>query len=499
MYKTCKGLNDNGIRVSLSKCKDMMYHYHGVVGRSLYKLYDMGYLSTPSVFDIYDFREVITSNFPDDIKYLKSNLSGKDQYDNPVFIKYAIEMSKDVEFKKVMNVYYDYVYASQALFDFENLLDTAKLPKRKDEFSINPRYYISQGIKIGSKTDVSNKEFCNAFYLEPDEHLVRIDLHDCMRQALFEHIGGTIEEYAYNKRIGEPFFISGVSQEKELDFIYLIASGDIEATGKYRERLVEAQNKYMRQESDAWRVGIPFDKRIFADAVSKMTQLVEEKRREFGTSGRDFYISNDEVVFAVKGEPVKKSFFEDNMLHMGTVVFCTTSKTELCKINTLNGLNGEFIHESDVRNNNWYAVGRPIPLKFGVLNGKRFKCNELNYYPLYNVFYSESESNVRPVLGNDIHVLVSDLQDVFSYFGVSDKQGLYNYFYNTVTSDPVPLSCDNNRYKGLVVDLLCGLIYAECGELDYKLVNTDYSWVMSDIFYQASTKAEDIFKSLTCF
>lgn len=503
MNIACTNINNKGIILSKELINKVVFKYNGMLGRALYKLYDMGYQSSPAIFNPIDFRSILFSDFSYDIYLLRDNLRGKIDLSDELMIKYAILKTDNEAFRDILSIYLDILVAKKALDSYNTLLSKVKLPKKNDLVKVKSRLGVSGSVKNYNTLPLDVPAIRESFYVGDDEELVHFDTSDIMVKEIIKRLGYSEDDYLEHKKSGQPFFISGVSQDDEVYLMPIIISGKIVADGKFGKELINDIQKYYNDfyETHTSKVHcLNYEEVIFNSALVERISLIKEKRANFVDKPfRDFYATTNEVIFAVKVDKEKevRSYFRGNKLKLGVATLSHENRCEFSKINTLSGLCGEFIHENDVRDKGWVAKGLPVPIKFGVVSGKKLKISELNYYPIYNVYYSDdvNSSNVEPLLGNDIHITVSDINEVFKHLGVLDKAELFNKFLKeTYVSLP---SSDINRasYEQLVADLATALVYAECGYLDYDMYGTGYSWVTDEIFYKASTEAEELFKS----
>lgn len=505
MRIACTNINNSGITLSKSLINKAIFKYNGLLGRALFKLYDLGYQSSPSVFDLSDFRSVLCSDFPSEVSLLRDNLRGKISIEDENMVTYAVLKTTNKDFKEVLSIYLDILIAKKSLDAYSTLISKIKMPKKNDLIKIKPRMGISGSVNNYNSLPLDIPAVRECFVVNEDEELVHYNTSEILVKEIIKRLGYSEVDYLEHKNSGQPFFISGVSQDSELKLLSVIISGKIIADGKFGSELVNDIHKYY---NDFYKVHdsrvhcLNYEEVIFNSAIDERILMIKNKRKDFGDKPfRDFYVTTDEIIFAVKDlslELVKRSYFEGNKLHLGIATLSHENRTEFSKINTLCGLCGEFIHKSVVSEKGWYSTGLPVSIKFGMLVGKRFKLNELEYYPIYNVYYGKDNvggSNIKPLLGNDIHIVVSDKEEVLNKLGVSSTFELFNMFLKATNVNLPAVNIDRVKYEELVADLATALVCAECGDLEYDMFGTSYSWVTDELFYRASVEAEELFKS----
>lgn len=505
MKIACTNINNNCIIMSKTLINKAIFKYNGVLGRALFKLYDLGYQSSPSVFDLMDFRSALFADYQKEVPLLRDNLRGKIDIEDEIMIRYAIMKTKEDSFKEVLSIYLDILIATKSLDAYSKLISKVKIPKKNDLVKVKPRLGISGSVSNYNAVPIDIPAIRESFLVEDDEELITYNTADILVKEIVKRLGYSEEDYLSYKSSGQPFFVTGITQQDELTILPNIISGKIVADGRFGSALVEDIQKYYNEfytNHDSRIHCLNYEEVIFNGALDERIKLIAEKRSKFGDMPfRDFYVTTREITFAVKTgvEKVGKSYFKNNILHLGIATLSHENRNEFSKINTLCGLSGEFIHESVVKERGWIAEGLPVSIKFGMLSNKRFKMSELNYFPIYNVYYNNEDgiksSSIKPLLGNDIQIVVSNLDEVESSLGVSSKRELFNKFLRATNVDLPYKDVNRQKYEELVADLATALVYAECGELEYELCGVDYNWVTDEIFYRASTEADELFKS----
>lgn len=504
MRIACTNINNRGIELSKELINKAVFKYNGILGRAMFKLYDLGYQSSPSVFDIDDFRSILFDDFSSEINLLRDNLRGKIGIDNELMVRYAMYKTKNNEFRNVLSIYLDILSARKSLDAYSTLISKVKIPKKNNIVKIKPRLGVSGSVNNYNAIPLDSKAIWESFVLEEDEELITYNTEDIIVKEMIKNLGYSENEYLEHKNSGQPFFIAGVSQEDELSLLDIITSGKIVTDGRFGAELSKSIEDYYNdfyKTHDSRISCSKYEELIFNKSIDERIDLINKKRADFkDTPFREFYVTSNEVIFAVKTgkDKISKSYFNGNKLHLGVATLSHENRSELSKINTLCGLCGEFIHESVATERGWATEGLPISIKFGLLIGKRFKLSELNYYPIYNVYYSNNDvksASIKPLLGNDIQVIVSDKLEVFKTLGVSSKADLFNKFLKATDVDLPFVGVNRTHYEELVADLSTALVLAECGELDYDMYCTGYNWVTDDIFYRACIEAEELFKS----
>lgn len=510
MRIACMNINNNGITLSKSLINKTIFKYNGILGRALFKLYDLGYQSSPSIFDKENFRSILNLDFPDDVDYLRNNLRGNLDIDDELLVKYAILKSSNDLFKEVLSIYLDILTATHALEAYDIFFSKVKVPKKVDLIKVKSRLSVSGGVGNFNVIPLDSPAIWESFVISSDEYLEVYDTTEVLIKQVILHLGYSEDDYLAHKNSGQPFFISGISQQDELSIFPAIVNGKINADGKFGSLLTKDISDYYANfylTHDNTKISCSnYEEVIFNDCIDERIKLNNIKRESLaGKSYREFYVTSTKIIFAIKEENAvfkSNSYIKDGKIRMGVATLSHENRAEFSKINVLCGLSGEFVSETTVKLNNWLTVGQPIMIKFGTFIGNKFRLNELSYYPFYNVYYNldgEFGCNVKPLLGNDIQIVVSDIKDIFYSLRVSSKQSLYSKVLRFVDASEfyIPRDCNVVKFSRLIADLTMALLYAECGETEYEMCSMlDFDNISDEVYYQACVRAEEVFKSM---
>ena len=137
-------------------------------------------------------------------------------------------------------------------------------------------------------------------------------------------------------------------------------------------------------------------------------------------------------------------------------------------------------------------------------SGARLKDSTFEYYPISRVLYNGDKDengnyvsrSLVPVILEDFVISFSDISSIYNKFGVSNKNELFKGIRkNLVQTFTVDIS--TVTYTNLIADLVCALIFADCGYPDYDLVMDNYMFITDDIYNKACFEAEEIYKEIS--
>lgn len=517
MREASNYLNKNGIQISKERFDKVYLYYTGLFAKSCYKLYDLGYLSSPSEFDINELRGSYFGN-----KDFCDKIGVYENYNEGVYMlnwqvaNYAMIVYKDdIDFVEVTQCIRDALKSKDALDALDLLYSKVNL-KKKAFVSVTPRLSVSSTMANYSQIPLDNFAVQECFARSEDTHLVYFDTRDEVIKTLCKKIG--ISDSEYNEQIlsGQAFFLNGLTLKEELDYIDLIMSCDLNLTGKYGQALQKYITNYYKENSEQLKARIScikFENMIFVECLSSRIERIREKRKEISSlGGKDFYVTKDYSIFEVPNfcNDRKESYFDKGII-VGNYAMDYLTYEELDKVNCLLGLSGEFISKADVQALGYQAFGKPIIIhRFNKTSKGELKDVTKEYYPIYNVSMSKEDSKdidslkqntLKPKVGSEIEVVFSDIETFCTQFGVSQKEDLFKEVRSLVLDDyeltfGASMQVGKRSYSSLVADLTCALIFMECGYPDYELCFDSYEFVTDEIYLKACYDASIKFKQI---
>lgn len=510
-------LNTNGIAISKERFDKVYTYYSGLFAKACYKLYDLGYLSSPSEFDVEELRSsYFTSNdFKDKIGIFENYNEGVYMLNWRV-AEYALSVYKDDEdFVEVTKSLRDVLKAKEALTALDLAYTKVNL-KKKAQVVVTPRLNVSSTVENCSQVPLDNFALQECFVRTEDTHLVYFDTRDEVIKLLCKKIGMQDDEYNQHILSGQSFFLDGISAKEEYNYVDLIMSCDLNLTGKYGKKLQKYITNYYQTNAQQLKARIScikFEDKIFIECLNSRIERIREKRREVKSlGGRDFYVTKDYVIFEIPNfcNDRKESYFENGFI-VGNYAMDYLTYEELDKVNCLLGLAGEYISKDDVKALGYQAFGKPIIMHRFSRNSKgELKDSVKEYYPIYNVsMLTEAtkdmellrQKTLKPKVGSEIEVIFSDIQVFYQQFGVTSKSDLFKEIRASVLEDyeltfGTSLQVGKKSYSSLVSDLTCALIFMECGYPDYELCFDSYEFVTDEIYLKACYDATIKFKQI---
>ena len=220
------------VRQNVEKIYEVMNENTIKYCNAMRELYELGFTDNPFYVDEVMLRKAFIEEFED--SGLLSGVSSGDIYFDENHLKYAKWVSKDTEFKKVCDLYIDYIVAKEKLQICGELIDDSKITKF-GMLDIPVRFLVSEGVKSKSRVRLI-PEF---FLTDELPKLKKFCIGDCTIHAVVSELGISEEEYQEHLSTGQPFFVKDLTQEQESELVDLILCYDVKLDGKYGDMLAK--------------------------------------------------------------------------------------------------------------------------------------------------------------------------------------------------------------------------------------------------------------------
>lgn len=506
---------NSGVEVSYALAEEVKKEAHMLKGRGRMHLYDLGFQSSPSEFSKSEFRGHLVSWFPNWVKFLYSSSSAEIQLDC-VMLKYAklksrLDTREDKEthalFEDVLSACEDYLKGEEMLNGVRLLVSKSNLSPKSDK-RIKPCVHMESGVEDHGRYALGTRGIYNCFVRKPNTHLETIDVRSPYLIKTADCVGVSEEDIKKHILTGKAFFIKGFSRADEVQFTDYLLDGTIVADGIFGKYLTDAITANYKKSfnNDKRFIYQTFKSKVFLEALPEMSKIVAEKRSEvLNAGGRDFYINNEMVVFEVPDEEDAKSRgtgVVPTVLNTGAYIEDYMGKSNLARINTLNGYSGEFISANDVASKRYYAVGTPITLYSYVDNKGKLEIYRDKYYSIDDVSYSDKralsgeliEKTLIPHIGSSKQVEYKSLEDINKRFGVSHKSCLTDRIFAEYR-DEIPQR-QGVLYQVLVSELVAALLEADCMIFTHKMLGLDYSPITEETYFSAKYDAEMLYRQI---
>lgn len=344
IYELVKELNKK-VSVKHSVVLDVKKYYLSMYRTSMLSLYDKGYISDPTVFDVREFyKNILDMN----INHL-SGVTGVIHLEED-YIGYALARYKDdVEISGFLSLLLDAVKYRNVSMNIDKFYDEHAVSNNKKKISLN---IVQSASRIFSK---------NGYKL--DEGIFKC-LYGITSGSSFISLKGEIYEKALQVLgldevvSNNALFVKGLTRDEEIKYCNLILNGLVKLDGEYADKLTgwlsnnkwSTTNKFSSQKEGLYNwVTIIRSNDMIERQSGLLNTLISSGKTIIGADTVGYYILEDR-----------------DFISMPIGVFAVSSSddedTILPNTNILEGYTGEVYAVSYLTSNDISYVGCPIEL-----------------------------------------------------------------------------------------------------------------------------------------
>lgn len=504
---------NKGVVIEKSNLEQAINRYKILHSNACYKLYNMYYLSSPSVFSLYEFVKAFRQEFRDYFSLFVSDLDSTIDWSTKR-CEYAIAVAKakgySEDFIELLYVVRDIFHSRESLEALNSLKSRCKLnQKARLTDTVVPRLSVSTQVRDASFFKCDSKAVSETFQRATNSEFIHLSTKSAKLECALKELNIPQEEIDKVKASGMAFFSSCLSQEDELYFLEYFLSGAVTADGIYAEVLAERlsqDNEYHVSARGNITKVVPFVETVFVNSVNARIEIANKKREELNKNYSNihtFFVNDDEIIFEVANEPFmyNTNAFKVPTMLGGTFLIDYKTGGSYPMYNMFSGYVGEYISEVDIFENKYYAEGKPVKLKFLEKTSRGIKQSVVNAYNIADVYYSDERNASGELITKTLDSKYSERN-----FEVSDSlrslvyrnsnESLYYTIRKQVTS--TMLVDDNIRegYLDLVADLVCAMIIIKVKGEFYILQNTGYDYITESLYNMACYEANEIMSTL---
>ena len=493
MKITAMNLKNQGIYMNREKTRRTIKKYEMLLSKSLYELYDLGYQTSPSVFNEREFRVALGEEFPFSRDLYTCKSTGRVVITSQMLEFTRVKYKSVKEFSSLIGVWNDILNAQQYLEDIYIIVEKMGV-FRRELTQIKPRIVITNTITETSHLPLSSPIVMECIDIGNGHRVTTHSFSDILIKHLCFRMGLTEEEYSAHKSTGEPFFIKGITQNEETDFYTLIGLGIVELDGKFGGRLRQDMDTYYQNNFDTLQIREecePYNAKVFTNATVEITERTKQLRES--NTGQPVYVSFDGISIV---EPWYSN--NTNRTRVGVYTLDNTTGLEFDKINNLLGIEGEFISQAKVKEMGYHVTGLPVDIySLSVNRAKNVVIKTTKYYSINHVRYSSEldaqgqyvHDTIKSLLGDGYELTLQDDSFLPNLFGVStDEQILERIALQIQNTFTVPDDTIKEYYR-LVADLVQRMLNVECGRVEKV---GEYS-IEDDLFLKACYQANKEF------
>ena len=402
MFSSLSKINNNDIKISRHKLVHDNLKYVNLYSRRCYELYDLGYISTPSLFIEEDFLGALYEEFPNEIKLLTAGINKKiiKEYD---FFNYVIAISDNQDFNELLEKYRDILYCVNAFDTFTNLITKAHIRKKFDFTIVHSRLSNTVGcIRNVNVIPLDSDCIRNLIYIEDGYKVVSFNLGDIWLKGLADVIGIPEEEFNLCREENKSLFSDKLTFEDDCKYVKYLISGDVITRNKNTDILFKYLNNfYLTNYMHTTPITV-----VFKNIEQELSDKMDYYKNNSDVELLDFYVTNFDIYFKT---PLQESDFifnneagfevgslkNNGKIPNGIFVFDTFNEMMLDSSNTLEGVSGEFIGEQHVNTSLYDVVGLPVEIKFFTKRGTPLVKT---YYPIFNL-RAKGATTIYPYFG----------------------------------------------------------------------------------------------------
>ena len=508
MIFSANDLKLKGIELDRAMVDVELANQKKIMSSCIYKLYEMNYLSSGSVFDQSVFAKSLWFEFPECRKYMTSNTTCEIMFTIPM-IKYAIIRSKNFLFEEVMTIYIKYIDARSRVDTIERAIDKSRT-KTSSSYMLKPNFTVSGDFVDASVLKLNDKAILPCIKRKQKTRLTFVNTSEEVRKALCRALKISDADYEKHQADNKAIFLSGVKFTSELEFIYDIMEGNIVSDTEYGKkitsfntRLFKAEaEKNMNSKSKSTFAMEGLTSIVFKEALATRIEIARKERELcLGLGGRVLYATRDGIYFET---PTNMNYTNEEIiperLELGLYALDYLEATQFQRANLLLGINGEFISKKDALEEGYIVTGTPFKIHEYTVEKGIPKDNTREMYSISDVFYQEEIENslgekmrqsLKPLVGVNgrFNYNLIPITEIYKKYEVSTTTELIkNVSYYAVCS--FESMQNNSLYTHLVSELTCALLYSECGYTSYEFVYKRWEGVTSDMLKMAIFDAE---------
>ena len=491
--------------------------YANIYMSAVEQLYDLNYLPSPSVFDE-DMvkRGIIESYDLSLIEYLRG-YDGKLNWDKNsiLYATYKLQGNTDEEVQEFVHSINLYITAKES-FDMKNALEVASQRMRENN-TIRPKFKSGEYIKDLTYTKLNSSGCMDFFERTPNTEIISVNIQSSLYDEFLIYLGEVLDRdmtsyLKAHKTGGSGLFITGFTIEQEYEIFESILDREIKcdtelgiAFNNYEAESKSFDIPRTEKEAEKEKTGV-FRQVILKDELTKRvsdkrSKLITEfidKYREKGRIATPYFLTDKYLYFEVSSiytaQPVSSEY--------GKFIYDSTENKELPAHNLVEGICGEFLQLRDVKKRNLYYDCKPVKISTIVNKDNTYSKKYRYYVPIQNVYFGGQRDcicndkymykNVPSKIGVVTDIIKVDPQKVFQHFGVSNIEGLYNYFKEHYTG-----AVKNTICKDYIADLLCAFCMLSLCTQEYIFQHSFYNNLLTkQELLQAQYLAEEIFEKL---
>lgn len=503
MWVSASEANKRGVVISKSKMTEATGKYIKMYNSGCKRLFDLGFQSSPSVFDRVEFRLIFFETYPDMVHYFINQKTGMLE-DEILRVEYVIRVCDDEEVRELLKIARLVLKADEALKAYNNFCTLKKFHKKSDTITVKSAFTVSDHVYNANKFMLDNPYIQECFYYSDDKMVLSVDFRIEIYKTLLAEVGVVLDSVDYSAEaliLGKGFTIAD-----DVNYLSLIIEGSVIGSGEYGLKVYNAVEDYYTSYYQTTTTKAICPSRLsilFNKALPKCISLVECTRETLKTERtgfEEFYITDDCVYFLVDRTSSAECVANKRVFNIGSYLVNSFTGERISVVGQLLGWGGEFVSEYDIMTSDGYkSTGMPILIPHIVPKKRgRIILEYESYYPVYNIRDSAGKT-VKPHVDIN-HLYHRNVDKLLEELDVSSVESLPNEVKDTLD---IEYGEHTNSFK-----LLCGILFQGliCTMCDYILdghssseqiiLDSSFDWVDEQAYIDASVQVESLFNIL---
>lgn len=376
-------LNNDGLVLSKAKLREEFITALAKYNKLNIYLFNECVLDSPSFVDWVAIKRFLLEEYPTFYAGLKNALDGSVEFTS----KRMFYVLKNNSSDEILNAIYRLLALEERITSLNSIYDGVKFKKSADTAIYKPSYIVTSKIVNRSKIDTLRS--------------VLLDCIDGENSVLVSCEGYRVickylcNKYGVDYQDGISIFISNESDIVDRVFISEFLTGKLKGNTVLAKKLFKDITDYYHKSSLDYATEnsgcMDFDEYIFNDCLDDLISLQKEFRLE-NPDCKPFVIEDYSVFYYKEGVSLDNSL-PYNLFGLDCIDYYSGNTLHIR--NSLCGLCGEYIAESDIVRNELQVTGMPLDLY--ITDNKTMK-----YYPLVNV-RDKNGNFLEPNLNNDLY------------------------------------------------------------------------------------------------
>ena len=475
-------LNNNPMNFDRVKLEDATAKYVKRYYNACWNLYNLGYLRSPSFFDISDMLSVLLEENPELFGKLTNDRTGELMLDSKGVYYASKFVDDDKVCEKVLKYLQEVLEAEKAIKTYESLCDGVKVPTKNRYFSSKVRVQHTNGRIISSNKLPSCSPYIYEILKDSEKGTdIKVNYNREILVCLLRSLGVSDIEISASESVHKSLILGDkFTFEDDYYLVLRLISGAIVSNTELGQALTSKREEFYSnvQEDSLVSDFLTYEISLFCNDCVKALDKYHSKPYSVVMATEDYIIYNDETAVSSNFE-----LDEDKYWSIGTEVYNYASGIRMNVINKLLGYSGEFISAYDAKELGYEVKGVPVKLYDFRDDYGCVKIVEDDFYPLCSVYVNSTDSNPVPLIGYKVNPSFMTTKEALEKLDIDCLDNAYVEFYSYF-SEKGNLSINDTEFLAKVSYALT-LIY--CDVSDPRFLKGYYKVSVNKRYFSMNT------------